>query len=118
MIRNISVIEPLVGWVECRHGDIHHAKFTDGPVTAPRPNEDCRHWFDWEYFSVKFHVTMALDDKVDLGQSLVIMNPRVHGNIHQVQTRYLTVTKRAACRPAWTRDGFNGVKLSNHVVRQ
>ena len=113
------LIKPFVVWVEGGYGDVEDSHHSDGPMAAAGLDKDGGERFDGDSLAVKLHLAGALQDKVDLGQFLVIMYSRILLNIDHVHRGGGIVRneKRPFRKAAWTRYGANLVESCNHVVR-
>lgn len=70
--------------VEGGDGDVDDFKFSDGAVADVGRDENGGHGADGDEFAVEFHVALAFEDEIDLGQRFVVMGFGIDGDVHEV----------------------------------
>lgn len=110
-----SLVEPLVFGIELGNGDVGDFEFADGSVSAASVNHYGCHRLDGVTLAVEFDEAFALEDQVDLGHFLVVVNLRVLLDFDEMERRDGVVVfhEGAASRTARAGSGVNIGEMGN-----
>jgi hypothetical protein len=78
------LIKPFIGRVEGGDADVEDSHLSDGAVAAAGLDEDGGERLDGDPLAVQLHFSGPFQDKVYLGQLLVIVHPRILLDIDNV----------------------------------